>query len=188
MANLTDELHPGLAAPLRVIMKIMNFVLISTGSIMALTFFFVVIFRYGFNGDLFAYEEWLLALCFWMFFMASAVATHDRSHINADLLGFMLKDPKTIWIRSIAIEAIELFVCIAVTYWAFLMIEEEIAAYPNWQATIALKIPFLVPRLGIFYGFFMMAVYNLLHIYVTVKKGPTDINPRTFDETKDIVV
>ena len=188
MASLTDELPSGLSAPLRKIMKVMNFVIISTGIIMALTFCFVVIFRYGFKTDLFAYEEWLLSLCFWMFFMASAVATHDRSHINADLLGFVLQNPKTIWIRSIAIEAIELFVCIAITYWAFLMIQEEIAAYPNWQATIALKIPFLVPRLGIFYGFLMMSVYNALHIYVAFKKGPKDVDPMTPDHTKDVVV
>jgi len=154
------------------VMKFMNFVIISSGTIMALTFFFVVIFRYGFGADLFAYEEWLMTIAFWMFFMASAVATHDRAHVNADIVGFLITDPKTIWLRAIVVEVLELIIVSVVAYWGFLMCLEEFNTYPNWQSTIALKIPFLVPRVGIFLGFLMMAVYTALHLYLLLLKGP----------------
>lgn len=172
---MTDSLYdcpPGLDTALKWAMKAMNFVIVTAGIVMALTFFFVVILRYWFNADLFAYEEWLMALCFWMFFLAAAAASHDRAHINADILGFMITDPKLIWRRALLVQTIELIVLFFVTYWAFLMIQEEVAAYPKWQTTIALKIPFLVPRLGIFVGFVMMTVYTALYLYTLVRRGP----------------
>ena len=38
--------------------------------ILPITFFGVVFFRYILERDLFAYEEWLLPICFWIFFWA----------------------------------------------------------------------------------------------------------------------
>ena len=56
MTNLADELPRGISAPLSIILKLMNAMIIAGGCIMALTFLFVVIFRYGFNANLFAYD------------------------------------------------------------------------------------------------------------------------------------
>lgn len=177
MADYTNQLPAGISIPMAFVMKFMNFVIISAGIIMALTFFFVVIFRYGFGADLFAYEEWLMTVAFWMFFMASAVATHDRAHVNADIVGFLITDPKLIWLRSVAVETIELVIVAVVAYWGLLMCLEELGTYPNWQSTIALKIPFLVPRVGIFLGFLMMAVYTSLHLYLLLRNGPAKADP-----------
>lgn len=172
MADFVHQLPSVIRMPMTLILKFMNFVIISAGTIMALTFFFVVILRYGFGADLFAYEEWLMTIAFWMFFMASAAATHDRAHINADIVGFLISCPKAIWIRSLVVETLELIIVAVVTYWGFLMCMEELNTYPNWQSTIALKIPFMVPRFGIFLGFLLMTVYTALHLYVLLRKGP----------------
>ncbi len=157
---------------LRAILKAMHFFVILGGCIMALTFFFVVILRYGFNADLFAYEEWLMVIAFWMIFVASAVATYNNVHINADILGIMLSKPKTIWIRALLVTSIELIVLFYLTYLGFLMIQQEVVEYPNWQTSIALKIPFFVPRLGIFVGFLFMTIFTVLHLIVLVSGGP----------------
>lgn len=164
-----EQHYPGwLNIPLRTVMKLMNFIIIVSGILMALTFFFVVVFRYGFGADLFAYEEWLLVIAMWMFFLASAVATHNKAHVNADMLGFMIKSSRMLYLRALLVEVIELVITLVVVYWGFLMIKESIDAYPNWQKTVALHIPFLVPRLGIFLGFIMMAIYSSLHLYVLI--------------------
>jgi TRAP-type C4-dicarboxylate transport system permease small subunit len=99
--------------------------------IMALTFFFVVIFRYILETDLFAYEEWLMVICFWLFFMAGALGTYDNSHINADLLSQVLQNPLALRIRAIAVVLIELIVLLFAVYWAALMIIDEIDSYPS---------------------------------------------------------
>lgn len=145
--------------------------------IMAFTFLCVVILRYGFQADLFAYEEWLLIICFWLYFMASALGTYENSHVNADLLSYLTDNARLNWLRAVVIGVVELLVSLAVVYWAILMVAEEIGTYPNWQSTIALKIPFLVPRLGVLVGFALMSFYSGLRLYVLLKLGPaaTDV-------------
>ena len=140
--------------------------------IMAFTFLCVVILRYGFQADLFAYEEWLLIICIWLYFMASALGTYESSHINADLLSYLTDNPRLNWLRAVIVCIIELVISIVVVYWAILMVQDEITSYPNWQATIALKIPFLVPRIGILLGFGLMTFYSALHLYVLLTLGP----------------
>lgn len=176
MSSQTEPLSGPGSSVLRAMLKAMHFFIILGGCIMALTFFCVVILRYGFNADLFAYEEWLMVIAFWMIFLASAVASYRDVHINADILGIMLKDPKTIHRRAIVVKAIELVVLIYLTYLGFVMIRDELASYPMWQTSIALKIPFVVPRLGIFVGFFMMTVFTALQFSLLIKQGPKSAN------------
>ena len=139
--------------------------------IMAFTFFCVVILRYGLQADLFAYEEWLLIICFWLYFLASALGTYEDTHVNADLLDHLTDSPRLRWLRAVVVSTIELAVTLAVIYWAVLMLQDELNAYPNWQATIALKIPFIVPRIGVLVGFGLMAFYSGLRLYVLLKLG-----------------
>jgi TRAP-type transport system small permease protein len=162
---------PG-AGLIRSLVKAMNAIIIVAGCIMALTFFFVVILRYGFSADLFAYEEWLMAIAFWMFFMASAVATYSNTHITADILGILLRDPRKIWLRGMIVTGAELVILVFLTYLGALMILEDLVAYPRWQTTIALKIPFIVPRAGIFIGLFLMTAFSLISLIVQIKTGP----------------
>lgn len=176
MDSLTDKIAGPGPGFLRSVLKAMHFVIIVCGCIMALTFFCVVILRYIFNADLFAYEEWLMTLAFWMFFMASAVATHNNAHITADILSMVLHRPKSIWIRDVVVKVVELLILLYLSYLGFVMILEEIQAYPMWQMSIALKIPFVVPRLGIAFGLFMMTVYTVLHLYLLFKEGPSDLS------------
>nr|WP_317054403.1 TRAP transporter small permease [Roseovarius sp. W115] len=152
-------------------MKIKSFFLIISTFILALTFFLVVVFRYILESDLFAYEEWLLPMCFWLFFLGSAVGTYDDTQIKADILEEWFKNPRAIWMRRVILTAIELIITIFLVYWAVLMLRDELASYPQWQTTIALRIPFFVPRLGIFVGLVFMALYSALHLYVLLKLG-----------------
>lgn len=140
--------------------------------VMAFTFLCVVVLRYGFQADLFAYEEWLLIICFWLYFMASALGTYENSHINADLLSYLTDNARLNWLRSVVVCLIEIAVSLAVVYWAVLMIQDEIASYPLWQTTIALKIPFLVARMSILVGFGLMTFYSLMRLYVLLRLGP----------------
>ena len=87
--------------------------------------------------------------------------------------------------RSLIVATIELIVSLAVIYWAVLMIWDEFAAYPYWQATIALKIPFVVPRFAVLVGFIFMSFYSALRIYVLLKLGPAGFNDEVTDSAGD---
>lgn len=174
MVLLESALPPGLRSMVRALIRIKSIFLVVSLPVLPITFFLVVLFRYVMETDLFAYEEWLLPICFWIYFIGGAVGTHDDVHINADLLGAVSDNPKFIWLRKIGITTIELIIGLFVLYWAYLMLGDEIASYPNWKTTIALKIPFFIPRVGIFLGFFFMAFYSALFIYLLWKVGPDD--------------
>ena len=169
MTELVDQLPRALQGPVRGLLAFKTVFVVIACLIMAGTFFFVVIVRYGFEGDLFAYNEWLLMVCFWLFFMGGALGTYEGSHINADLLDYLTEDQRLRWLRKLVVTVIEVVVSIALVYWAVLMIYDEIESYPNWTVTPALKIPFLIPRVGILVGLLMMSFYSALHLYALIK-------------------
>ena len=174
MILLESELPQGLRSVVRIMVRIKTVIVVVALPILPITFFLVVLFRYVLESDLFAYEEWLLPICFWLYFLGGALGTYDDVHINADLLGAVSENPKFLWLRKMAITAIELVIVLFVLYWAYLMLADEIASYPGWKTTIALKIPFFIPRLGIFVGFLFMAFYSALFLFLLWKVGPDE--------------
>ena len=172
MILLEDDLPAGLRGVVRLMVKIKTILVVISLPILPITFFGVVFFRYILEQDLFAYEEWLLPICFWIFFLSSAIGTYYGKQINADLLDTVTDNHKFMWLRKMGVTAIELVITLIIVYWAWLMLANEIADYPGWKTTIALKIPFFIPRLGIFVGFFFMALYSALSLYLMWKVGP----------------
>ena len=175
--ELVDQIPTRLRRPVRILLTAKSVFVSVACMIMAVTFFFVVIFRYILETDLFAYEEWLMVICFWLFFMAGALGTYDDTHINADLLNQVLRNPRALRVRALIVASIEFIVLLFAVYWASLMIIDEIQSYPYWQQTIALRIPFLVPRLSILVGFVFMAFYTGLRLYVLTVTEPATILP-----------
>ena len=172
MLLIDNGLPSSMVRFVRALVQIKSILVAITLPILPITFFFVVIFRYILHWDLFAYEEWLMPICFWIFFLGSALGTYYDRQINADLLDTITDNLTLLWLRKLIIQIIELFITFVLIYWAWLMISDEIAAYPNWKTTIALKIPFLYPRLGIFMGFAFMGFYNALSVFLMLRAGP----------------
>jgi TRAP-type C4-dicarboxylate transport system permease small subunit len=172
MIMFEDALPPRLQKFVRTMVKIKTNLVVIALPLLPITFFFVVFFRYILERDLFAYEEWLMPICFWMFFLSSALGTYHDKQINADLLDEFTDNETLLWLRKVVITFIEFVITLFVLHWGWLMLADEIASYPRWKMTIALKIPFFVPRLGIFVGIFFMAFYSGLAVYVMLKVGP----------------
>lgn len=172
MTELADRLPPRIGGIIRKTVRIKRTLCAIFALIIPLTFFFVVIFRYGLEKDLFAYEEWLLPIAFWLYFLGSAVGTYEGTQIRADILESFFKTARAIWFRKVTLAVIETFLAGVILFWALLMVFYEIDSYPYWQSTIALKIPYLVPRLGITIGVAFMLIYDFLHLYVLLKFGP----------------
>ncbi|MBT6546216.1 MAG: TRAP transporter small permease [Rhodobacteraceae bacterium] len=188
MTELADQIPKPLRKTVRILVMIQNVIVSIAAMIMATTFLFVVIFRYIFELDLFAYEEWLMVIVFWLYMLSGALGTYHNTHIVADLLDYSIHDARLKHIKNIVVITIEAIISIVFVYWASLMLLEEIAAYPNWQTTIALRIPFFVPRLGIGIGFLLIAFYTLLRFFVIVTKSmpPRGVTEPTNIETGDI--
>ena len=63
--------------------------------IIAFTFCLVVLLRYGFQSDLFAYEEWILTIAFLLYFLGGAAATAGNAHIKADIVLELIRSEKS---------------------------------------------------------------------------------------------
>ena len=172
MTELADRLPPKLGAVVKAMVAIKLNISAAATLVLPATFLLVVIFRYILHSDLFAYEEWLLPVSFWLYFLASGVGSYEDSQIRADILESYFKSPKAIWWRKVILHCVECSISLVMVYWGYLMIENDVLSYPFWQKTIAMKIPFFVPHLGIFIGLVFMAFYGLLHLYVLLRFGP----------------
>ncbi len=171
MIEIKDHIPDGLSRLVDLMVRIKTILIVVTLPIVPITFFMVVFLRYILEKDLFAYEEWLLMLCCWLYFLGSALGTYYDTQINADLMASITKNPTFLWMRKVAITLVELIITVIVLYWGILMIGDEIGMYPRWKTTIALKIPFIVPRIGIVVGFFFMTLYSALHLFVLFRIG-----------------
>ena len=152
-------------------------IVIATCSVLiAATFGVVVVLRYGFEANLFAYEEWMLVAAFILYFLGAAQGSYDDTHIKADLL--------TEWIRSesglrrlrILIVGLEVIVAAVLSYWGFLMVADDLGRYPELPATPVYGIPLAVPRGTIFVGFVLMTAYAAMRLVRVFFEGrrPSD--------------
>lgn len=179
MNEMADRLPKMARVPLRAVLKFMRLFVAASGLLMAVTFMAVVIIRYGFAGNLFAYEEWLLAISFWGFFLGAALAAEKQTHVNADILGVVLKNPKLIWWRGLVVYVIELLIGLYIVYWCYMAVAAEIAAYPLWETTTALRIPSVLPRAAILVGFGFMALFTAIFMVLHIIDGPKAISSDT---------
>ncbi len=168
--NIPHPLH----RLVNVLLRLKEYFLAAASLVMAFVFFFVVILRYWFEADLFAYEEWVLMIAFWVYFLGGAMGSYENTHVKADFLLSIIDNVRTKWIVVNCTILLETLIGCVLTYWGWLMLDEEISAYPDWQRTTGLELPFFIPKLGIFLGFVLMTFYTALHFYSGLRDGPSE--------------
>ena len=168
--KITDELPRFIGAPMNWILIAMKGIVMFSGFLMAFTFGAVVVIRYGFGGDLFAYEEWLLAISIVGFFAGAVLASERQLHINADILGMVIHNSRLIWWRSFAVLAIEVFVTLFIVYACYVSLLDDFS-FPRLRATTVLRIPFVSWRIAIMVAFTLMAMFTGAYLYVHIRRG-----------------
>ncbi|MGC3938726.1 TRAP transporter small permease [Roseobacter sp. EG26] len=168
--KITDELPPLIGYPLKGVAFVMRQIVMFCGFLMAFTFGAVVVIRYGFGGDLFAYEEWLLGLSIVGFFAGAVLASARNLHINADILGIVIQDPRLIWWRGFVVLLVELIVILFLVYACYVSLLDDFS-FPRLRATPVLRIPFVSWRIAIMCAFGFMAIFTAAYLYVHIRKG-----------------
>ena len=168
--KITDELPAFLGYPLKFVALVMRIIVTASGFLMAFTFGAVVVIRYGFGGDLFAYEEWLLAFSILGFFAGAVLASSRNLHINADILGIVIQNPKWVWWRGFVVLVIELLVILFLFYACYVSLLDDFS-FPRLRATPVLRIPFVSWRIAIMVAFGFMAMFTGAYLYVHIRKG-----------------
>ncbi|WP_371229058.1 TRAP transporter small permease [Roseovarius sp. 2305UL8-3] len=168
--QVTHELPAIIGKPMEWMLIIMKIITTFSGFLMAFTFGAVVVIRYGFGGDLFAYEEWLLAISIIGFFAGAVLASERRLHINADILGIVIQNPRLIWWRGFVVLLIEVSVTLFIVYACYVSLADDFS-FPRLRSTPVLRIPFVTWRIAIMIAFGFMAMFSMAYLYVHIRKG-----------------
>jgi len=168
--KVTDELPAFIGKPMDWVLVLMKIITTISGFLMAFTFGLVVVIRYGFGGDLFAYEEWLLAASIVGFFAGAVLASERKLHINADILGIVIQNPRAIWWRGFIVLLIEVLVTLFIVYACYVSLADDFS-FPRLRATPVLRIPFVSWRIAIMIAFSFMAMFSMAYLYVHIRKG-----------------
>ena len=168
--KVSDEMPPIIGYPMKLIALVCRQIVMACGFLMAFTFGAVVVIRYGFGGDLFAYEEWLLAFSIVGFFAGAVLASARNLHINADILGIVIQDPKLVWWRGFIVLVVELIVILFLFYACYVSLLDDFS-FPRLRSTPVLRIPFVTWRIAIMCAFGFMAIFTAAYLYVHIRKG-----------------
>ena len=137
----------------------------------AAVFCVVVLLRYVFDSDLFAYEEWVLVATFLLYFVGGALASHDDVHIKGDVIQEYIGSARTKSLYLGGVLLLEAAIAAALTYFALRMFTNEFARWPNIPATSVYAIPLAVPRFFIFAGLALMTLHTFLNGVRRVRAG-----------------
>ena len=116
--------------------------------------------RYVFHCDFRGYDEIVLVVAFWMYFIGSSHASFEESHVAVDIVeqNFSRKTALKVGIFS---KLLQIFIGIPLIYLSYEMLVWDIQFNPR---TADWSIPFFIPQVSMLIGFALMTFYSLIYI------------------------
>lgn len=126
------------------------------------------ILRYVFHKDFFGSEDLILLCASWMYYVGSAAATYEDSHISADMISSLLKrHRKAQLIHKIIILVISLLLFAILARWAFVYVAWSIA---KGQRSAVYRIPMAFCQSAMLLSFVLSVLYTLMHLFNRIKE------------------
>lgn len=127
--------------------------------------------RYLLHGEFYGAEELILAIAFWMYFIGAYIATHEDSHISADLFTGMLKTAKAKNYAKLLRLIISLVAFVLLTWLAYEFVVFDIA---HNKITVMYRFPQAIIHIVLPISFALSCLYTIAHIINTVIAIQTD--------------
>ena len=147
---------------------------ISTGCMV-----YSVVLRYVFKGNFYGSDEVIMLFAFWLYFMGAVYGSYENSHIKADLLNVYIKNMRKKDAVALLGQLLTIVVNTIVLVWAIRYFGAEIA---KGGLSTALKIPLVIPKSAVFFGFLLMEFY---HVVYFIKNTLTFVRKGYFSEPQD---
>ena len=112
--------------------------------------------RYVIGKGFFAVEDFIGYTAVWLYFIGAAYATHERTHIKAEITGMFIKNQRTLSIIRAGVAAFSVAVACLFTYWAYGLIAFSLASD---YRTPVFQVPFVIFQMGILVGAVLIAIY-----------------------------
>ena len=147
---------------------------ISTGCMV-----YSVVLRYVFKGNFYGSDEVIMLFAFWLYFMGAVYGSFENSHIKADLLNVYIKNMRKKDAVALLGQILTIVVNTIVLVWAIRYFGAEIA---KGGLSTGLKIPLVIPKSAVFFGFLLMEFY---HVVYFIKNTLAFIRKGYFSEPQD---
>ena len=163
----------------KVLQNVIRVVMIVGNVCSACLMAYCVVVRYVFKGNFYGSDEVIMLFAFWLYFMGAAYGSFENSHIKADLLNVYIKDMRKKDALALVALVLTIVVNTIVLAWAWKYFLMEI--HKGGMST-ALKIPLVIPKSAVFFGFLLMELY---HVYYFIHYLLTYLRKGHFSEPQD---
>lgn len=148
--------------------------IISTGCMV-----YSVVLRYVFKGNFYGSDEVIMLFAFWLYFMGAVYGSYENSHIKADLLNVYIKNMRKKDAVALLGQFLTIVVNTIVLVWAIRYFGAEIA---KGGLSTGLKIPLVIPKSAVFFGFLLMEFYHVIYF---IKNTMAFVRKGYFSEPQD---
>lgn len=156
--------------------------------VVVLSFSIAVLLTYGIftrsvlNKPVFGLEELVLFGAMWLYMLGAALASRERSHLSADFMQVIFKNPRVIHSTHIVASLISLFMAIMFSTWSYELVHW---AVEKGQTTTALKLPWYLSQSSLFVASILFIFYqardiiNDLNSFRSTAKADRNLEPVT---------
>jgi len=119
-----------------------------------------------FNINFAGFEELLILVVMWLYFVGCAYGTYEKSQITADIVEIMMKE---CFVKEVVrlIRSIVTFVLgVIFMFWAYMLVSWT---FEMDTRTPAYRIPVVVGQASVLVGLILVTFYNAVHLYDDVK-------------------
>jgi len=148
------------------LLKVQKYILIISSVFIIIGIAAQASFRYFFSIDFFGFEEVIVILAFWLYFIGASIGSYEGSHIKADIIPTYIKNEKVKDTIMLITSLITIVISLLYSYWS---LEYIVWLAEKTTTTAVLKIPVLFSRVSILTGFLLMSFYFIIHFYHDLK-------------------
>lgn len=140
--------------------------------VVVISFLVAVLLAYGIftrsvlGMPVFGLEEIVLLGAMWLYMLGAALASRDRSHLTADFVEVIFKNPRVIHAFRVVAALISLFMAVMFASWSYDLLYWAVI---KGQSSTVLKLPWYLSQSSLF-------VASILFIFYQLRDAINDIN------------
>ncbi|MGI6616551.1 MAG: TRAP transporter small permease [Saccharofermentanales bacterium] len=146
-------------------LSIQRFVMVISSIGVLITIFSSVICRYILKINFAGSDEILIIFALWLYYVGGLYGNWSDEHIKADVMTMITSKEKVLRIVNIIVRTITLAISIGLAIWA---IEYAQFCLKIGGNSLVYKIPMIVPRSAIIFGYTAPVLYNIYHFILSI--------------------
>ncbi|HPQ96105.1 MAG: TRAP transporter small permease [Thiothrix sp.] len=144
------------------LVRLIHPILIFTGLAVAVCFVAGIFSRAVLGVPLFGLEELILIAVMWFYMLGAALASRERSHLSADFIQVISKNPHVWRLAALVSTVISLVMAVMFVAWSYDLMAW---GFQKGQKTPVFSIPWVVAQSSLFVAAVLFVAYLLRDLY-----------------------